>query len=95
VEAEETSFVRQRLGKQVFAATDKQVAIEELLGTVFPIRSVQGGYKGKFSRESQSSYGVSSERLIEIWALQWRLRRWRYEFRCGVLTSGQRRDHGS
>jgi hypothetical protein len=31
---EETSIARQRLGKQVSAATDMQATIEELLGTV-------------------------------------------------------------
>jgi hypothetical protein len=45
VEPEETYIARQRLGKQVSAATGTQATIEELLGTMFSIRSVQGGYK--------------------------------------------------
>jgi hypothetical protein len=40
--------------------------------------------------KSLSSSGVPSEQLVEGWALQRH-----YEFRCGVLTSGQRREHGS
>jgi hypothetical protein len=36
----ETSIARQRLGKQISAATDTQATIEELLGTVFSIRSL-------------------------------------------------------
>jgi hypothetical protein len=44
----ETSVARQRLGKQVSAATDTQATIEELLGTMFCIRSVQSGYKEEF-----------------------------------------------
>jgi hypothetical protein len=49
VEPEETSIARQRLGKQVAAAMDTQVTIEELLGTMFSIRSLQSGYKEEFS----------------------------------------------
>jgi hypothetical protein len=45
VEPEETSIATQRLGKQVFAARDAQPTIEELLGTMFSIRSVQSDYK--------------------------------------------------
>jgi hypothetical protein len=66
-----------------------------LLETVFSIRSMQNGYKEEFVENGQSSSGVLSEQLVESWALKWRLRRWRYEFSCGVLTSEQRRDHGS
>jgi hypothetical protein len=40
---------RHRLGKQVSAATDTQAAIEELLGKMFSIRSVQSCYKKEFS----------------------------------------------
>jgi hypothetical protein len=43
------SVGRQRLGKQVSAATDMQAAIEELLGMMSSIRSVQCGYKEEFS----------------------------------------------
>jgi hypothetical protein len=39
----------QRLGKQVFAATDTQVTVDELLETVFSIRSVQSDYKEEFN----------------------------------------------
>jgi hypothetical protein len=68
VEPEETSTTRQRLGKQVTAATDTEATIEELLGTMFSVEN------------RQSSSGVPSEQSIESWALQGRLRRWRYEF---------------
>jgi hypothetical protein len=49
VEPEETSIAGQRLGKQVSAATDTQATIEQLLGIMFYIRSVQIGYKEEFS----------------------------------------------
>jgi hypothetical protein len=49
VEPEETSIARQRLGKQVPAATDTQATIEKLFGKVFSIQSVQSGYKEQFS----------------------------------------------
>jgi hypothetical protein len=49
VEPEETYIAKQRFGKQFSAATDMQATIEELLGTMFSIRSVQSGYKEKFS----------------------------------------------
>jgi hypothetical protein len=49
VEPEESSNSRQRLGKQVSATTDTQATIEESLGTMFSIRSVQSGYKEGFS----------------------------------------------
>jgi hypothetical protein len=48
VETEETSIARQRLGKYVSAATDTQATTDELLG-MFPIRSMQNGYKEEFS----------------------------------------------
>jgi hypothetical protein len=48
VEPEETSITRQGLGKKVSAAKDMQETIEELLGTMFRIRSVQSGYKEEF-----------------------------------------------
>jgi hypothetical protein len=63
-----------------------------MLKRVFPIQSVQNGYKEELVDNRQSSSGVPSEELVESLALQGRLRRWRYEFRCEVLTSGQRRD---
>jgi hypothetical protein len=40
-EPEETSIARQRLGKQVSAATDTKATIEELLGTLLSIPSEQ------------------------------------------------------
>jgi hypothetical protein len=43
----------------------------------------------------QSSSGVPKEQLVETWALQGRLGRWPYEFRCVVSTSEQCHDHGS
>jgi hypothetical protein len=46
---EEMSIARQRLGKQVSVATDTQTTREELLETVFSIRSMQSAYKEKFS----------------------------------------------
>jgi hypothetical protein len=49
MEPEETDTARQQLGKQVSASTDTQATVEELLGTMFSIRSVQGGYKEEFS----------------------------------------------
>jgi hypothetical protein len=49
VEPVETSIARQRFGKQVSVATDKRKTIEELLGTMFSIRSVQSGFKEEFS----------------------------------------------
>jgi hypothetical protein len=49
VEPAETCITMQQLGKQVFALTDTQTTIEELLGTMFSIRSVQSAYKEEFS----------------------------------------------
>jgi hypothetical protein len=65
VEPEETSIARQRLGKQVSAATDTQATIEELLGTIFSLLPVQSGYKEELVENRHSSSGVPSERLIE------------------------------
>jgi hypothetical protein len=45
VEPEEMSFSRQRLGKQVSAATDTQATKEELLGTMFSVRSMRSSNK--------------------------------------------------
>jgi hypothetical protein len=66
-----------------------------LLETVFSVRSAQSGYKEELVENQQSSSGVLSEQSVESWALQGRLIRWLYDFRCGVLTSWQRRYHGS
>jgi hypothetical protein len=49
MEPEETSVARQRLGKQVYAAKNTQATIEELLGMMFSLRSVQSSYKEEFS----------------------------------------------
>jgi hypothetical protein len=46
-EPQETPIARQRLSKQVFAATDTQATIEEFLGTMLSVRSVQNGNKGR------------------------------------------------
>jgi hypothetical protein len=46
-------------------------------------------------RRVQLRIGNWVPEFVESGALKVRLRRWRYEFRCGVLTSGQRRDNGS
>jgi hypothetical protein len=43
VESEETYIARQLLGKQVSVVVDMQVTIEELLGMMFSIWSVQSG----------------------------------------------------
>jgi hypothetical protein len=51
MEPEETSITRQRLGKQVSSVKDTQATIEEMLETMFSIRSVQSGYKQEFSWE--------------------------------------------
>jgi hypothetical protein len=49
MEPEDTIIRKQRLGKQVSAATDTQATIEELLGTMFYIRSVQSGGEEEFT----------------------------------------------
>jgi hypothetical protein len=59
VEPEKTSITRQRLGKQVPAATDTQATAEELLEMMFPIRSVQSGYKEELSWESAVAFPSS------------------------------------
>jgi hypothetical protein len=57
VEPEDMFIARQRLGKQVSAATDTQPNIEELLGTTFSVRFVPRGYrKCKEDRLSQLSF---------------------------------------
>jgi hypothetical protein len=37
---------------------------------------------------------VPSEQLVERWALRGTLRRWRDDFECVMLNSGELRDHG-
>jgi hypothetical protein len=49
MEPEDTSIARQRLNKQVSAATDTQATTDESLGTMFSIQSVQSGYKEELS----------------------------------------------
>jgi hypothetical protein len=49
VEPEETSIARQRLGEQESSATVMQGTIEELLGTMFYILSVQSNNEDEFS----------------------------------------------
>jgi hypothetical protein len=66
VEPEEIFIARQRLRKQVSAATNTQITVEKLLGTMFSVRSVQSGYKKEFSWESavefrSSKWAVSRE----------------------------------
>jgi hypothetical protein len=39
-----SSVSRKRIGEHVFAATDRNKAIELLLETVFPVRYVQSSY---------------------------------------------------
>jgi hypothetical protein len=53
------------------------ITIGVFLETVFSIRSMQSGYKEELVENRQSSSGVPSEQLVESWALQGRLRRWR------------------
>jgi hypothetical protein len=65
VDPEETSIARQMLGKYVSAATDAHAAIEELLGKMFTIRSVQSGYKKSSVENRQSSSRVPREQLVE------------------------------
>jgi phage baseplate assembly protein W len=61
VEPEETSIARQRVGKQISAATDMEASIEELLGTMICIRSMQSGYKKNSVENSRDpEFQVSS-----------------------------------
>jgi hypothetical protein len=48
VQPQETPIARQRLDEEISAATDTLATIEELLGTLFSIRSLQHGYKEEF-----------------------------------------------
>jgi hypothetical protein len=64
-------------------------AIVLLLETVFYIGSVQSGCKEEFSWE------LAVEFRSSMLAVSRELGRWSWEFRCGMLTSGQRRDHAS
>jgi hypothetical protein len=69
VESEETPIAGQRLGKQVFAATDTQATIENLLGTMLSIRSVSRGYeKDKEDRSSQLSFETPASQDMSLGA---------------------------
>jgi hypothetical protein len=83
---------KQRFGKHVSAATDTNATIGE---RCFLFGSCEVVIKKSSAENRQSSSGVPSEQLVEIWALQEWPRRWRYEFRCGVLPSERRRDYRS
>jgi hypothetical protein len=50
------SVGRQRLGKQVSMATDKQATIEKLLGTMFSVRSMENSYKRSDLRFGSAVY---------------------------------------
>jgi hypothetical protein len=76
---------KQRIGKHAYNMGNIGNSVSYSVSAKWLQRRVQLGIASR----------VSSEQLVESWALQGRLRRWRYEFRCGVLTGGQRRDHGS
>jgi hypothetical protein len=63
VEPEEKSIARQRLGKQLSAAAGKEATIEELLGTMFSVRSVRSVNK---RREilNWCSVGSRAEKMV-------------------------------
>jgi hypothetical protein len=70
VDPEVTSIARQRLGKQVAAATDTQATIEELLSTMFSIRPVQSDYREEFRNFKRAvSRELSPARKAEKMAL--------------------------
>jgi hypothetical protein len=71
LKSEETSIARQRLGKHIPAATNTHATIEEsvfkqrigkritiavLPATVFPVRSMQSGYKEEFNWEELAEF---------------------------------------
>jgi hypothetical protein len=43
------SIARQLFSKQVSAATDTRAKIDKFLGTMYPFRPVQSGYKEEFN----------------------------------------------
>jgi hypothetical protein len=59
VKPEKTSTAKQRLGKQVFATTDTQATVAELLGTMFSMRTVQSGYNEEISLGSSFEFQSS------------------------------------
>jgi hypothetical protein len=80
VEQDETSIARQQLGKQVSAETNTPATIGLLLERCFLFGPCKVIMKKSSIENRQSSSGVPSEQLVKSWALQGRLRRWRYEF---------------
>jgi hypothetical protein len=65
------------------------ITIGVLLETVLTNWSVQCGYEEEFSWESAIEFRSSK------WEVSRELGRWSWEFRCGVLTSEKRIEHGS
>jgi hypothetical protein len=61
VEPEETFISRQRLGKQVSAATDTKAAIEKFWGTKFPVWSMRSGNK----RRELVNLGLVGSRAVK------------------------------
>jgi hypothetical protein len=55
----------QRRSKQVSAAIAMQATIEEFLGMMFSVQSVQSGYKKSSVENSQSSSRDPSKQLVE------------------------------
>jgi hypothetical protein len=95
MEPEETSTVRQRLGKRVSAATDTQATIDELLGRCFLFCD----YKREFSRESEVEFrsskwakwavsrelsSVTEAEKMALW-VQLAVGLWREKFMCAVI----------
>jgi hypothetical protein len=70
---QQTAVSRQRISKQVSAATDTQVKIQELLGTMFSIWSVPRVYKkNKGDRLSQLSFETPVFQGVNLRAEEWR-----------------------
>jgi hypothetical protein len=67
VEPEETSIARQRLDKEVSAATDTRVTIKELLGIIFSVRSVQSGGGVEYFHRSPASRRRCRKGKSRIW----------------------------
>jgi hypothetical protein len=66
----ETSIARKRFCKQISAATDTQATIQELLGTMFSVRSLQSGYKRRELVKWRFSARVEAESNTSTVALQ-------------------------
>jgi hypothetical protein len=69
VEPEETSIIRQRLGKLVSAATDKQATLD-FWKRYFLCSPSKEVIKKSSLENRQSNSRVPSEQLVESWALQ-------------------------